>query len=227
MAVHLYPVDTSKGPDARCALIRRRAEGAQQGRHRQAAGDTEVNYGDRRPGPPTVVLTGHVGDLRGAHVSGFSHARDRADLLVRVGPGGARHRHDDAAGSRPPVVRSSQRDWLTDARPRDARTPTGCGAAPSWARTAQLSLWSGRKAARSRWMPSDSRNLPAGRQLCRGDRGSDAGCATGSHCGRREAGSGVDLQCEHRHRRSRGSAGPGPEEHLLGASASPASMSRA
>jgi len=55
MAVHLYPVDTSKGPQARVGSIR----AAQRVMNRvgidRPLWDTEVNYGDRRPGLPQVV----------------------------------------------------------------------------------------------------------------------------------------------------------------------------
>ncbi|MCB0905408.1 MAG: hypothetical protein KDC17_14635, partial [Actinobacteria bacterium] len=55
MAVHLYPVDTSKGPEARVGSIR----AAQRVMNRvgidRPLWDTEVNYGDRRPGLPQVV----------------------------------------------------------------------------------------------------------------------------------------------------------------------------
>ena len=55
MAVHLYPVDTSKGPEARVGSIR----AAQRVMNRvgidRPLWDTEVNYGDRRAGLPQVV----------------------------------------------------------------------------------------------------------------------------------------------------------------------------
>jgi hypothetical protein len=55
MAVHLYPVDTSKGPEARVGSIR----AAQRVMNRvgidRPLWDTEVSYGDRRPGLPQVV----------------------------------------------------------------------------------------------------------------------------------------------------------------------------
>ncbi|MEZ5184669.1 MAG: hypothetical protein R2720_02895 [Candidatus Nanopelagicales bacterium] len=55
MAVHLYPVDTSKGPDARVASIRAAQRVLNKVGIDKPLWDTEVNYGDRRPGLPTVI----------------------------------------------------------------------------------------------------------------------------------------------------------------------------
>lgn len=55
MAVHLYPVDTSTGPDARAASIRAAQKVLNRVGTDKPLWDTEVNYGDRRPGLPQVV----------------------------------------------------------------------------------------------------------------------------------------------------------------------------
>jgi hypothetical protein len=55
MAVHLYPVDTSKGPDARVGSIRAAQRVMNRVGINRPLWDTEVNYGDRRPGLPQVV----------------------------------------------------------------------------------------------------------------------------------------------------------------------------
>ena len=184
MAVHLYPVDTSKGPDARVRSIRGRAEGAQQGRHRQAAVGHRGQL--RRPpaGPPTVVPDSATSVT---YVGARIRIRPRSGSRGPTGTGGtwgcSASTRQTLRGSRPPVVRSSLcATGSPMPGPRDARTPTGCGAAPLWARTAQLSLWSGRR-RHCHGGCRATRGLPAGRQLCRGDHGSDAGCATGSAAG--------------------------------------------
>jgi hypothetical protein len=55
MAVHLYPVDTSKGPDTRTASIRAAQKVLNKVGITKPLWDTEVNYGDRRAGLPQVV----------------------------------------------------------------------------------------------------------------------------------------------------------------------------
>ena len=55
MAVHLYPVDTSKGPDARVGSIRAAQRVMNRVGINRPLWDTEVNYGDRRAGLPQVV----------------------------------------------------------------------------------------------------------------------------------------------------------------------------
>ncbi|HQR78586.1 MAG TPA: hypothetical protein PLT68_00035 [Actinomycetota bacterium] len=55
MAVHLYPVDTSSGPQARTRSIRAAQRVLNRVGINRPLWDTEVNYGDRRPGLPTVV----------------------------------------------------------------------------------------------------------------------------------------------------------------------------
>ena len=55
MAVHLYPVDTSKGPDARAESIRAAQRVLNKVGVNRPLWDTEVNYGDRREGLPRIV----------------------------------------------------------------------------------------------------------------------------------------------------------------------------
>jgi hypothetical protein len=55
MAVHLYPVDTSKGPDARVGSIRAAQKVLNKVGIDKPLWDTEVNFGDRREGLPQVV----------------------------------------------------------------------------------------------------------------------------------------------------------------------------
>ena len=55
MAVHLYPVDTTKGPDARVASIRAAQGVLNRVGIDRPLWDTEVNYGDRRAGMPQIV----------------------------------------------------------------------------------------------------------------------------------------------------------------------------
>lgn len=55
MSVHLYPVDTSKGPDARARAIRAAQRVLNKVGIDRPLWDTEVNYGDRRAGLPQVV----------------------------------------------------------------------------------------------------------------------------------------------------------------------------
>ncbi len=55
MAVHLYPVDTRKGPDTRARSIRAAQKVLNKVGIDKPLWDTEVNYGDRRPGLPQVV----------------------------------------------------------------------------------------------------------------------------------------------------------------------------
>ncbi len=55
MAVHLYPVDTGKGPDARVRSIRAAQKVLNKVGIDKPLWDTEVYYGDRRAGLPTVV----------------------------------------------------------------------------------------------------------------------------------------------------------------------------
>jgi len=55
MAVHLYPVDTTQGPDARAASIRAAQRVLNKVGINRPLWDTEVNYGDRRAGMPQVV----------------------------------------------------------------------------------------------------------------------------------------------------------------------------
>lgn len=55
MAVHLYPVDTSKGPDVRAGSIRAAQKVLNRVEIDKPLWDTEVNYGDRRAGLPQVI----------------------------------------------------------------------------------------------------------------------------------------------------------------------------
>jgi hypothetical protein len=55
MAVHLYPVDTSRGPDTRVRSIKAAQRVLNKVGINKPLWDTEVNYGDRRVGLPTVV----------------------------------------------------------------------------------------------------------------------------------------------------------------------------
>ena len=55
MGVHLYPVDTTKGPDARTESIRAAQRVLNKVGINRPLWDTEVNYGDRRPGLPQIV----------------------------------------------------------------------------------------------------------------------------------------------------------------------------
>ncbi len=55
MAVHLYPVDTTKGPDARAESIRAAQRVLNKLGVNRPLWDTEVNYGDRREGMPQIV----------------------------------------------------------------------------------------------------------------------------------------------------------------------------
>ncbi len=55
MAVHLYPVDTQKGPDTRARSITAAQKVLNRVGIDKPLWDTEVNYGDRRPGLPQVV----------------------------------------------------------------------------------------------------------------------------------------------------------------------------
>ncbi len=55
MAVHLYPVDTTQGPDARAASIRAAQRVLNKVGINRPLWDTEVNYGDRRAGLPQIV----------------------------------------------------------------------------------------------------------------------------------------------------------------------------
>lgn len=119
MAVHLYPVDTSKGPDTRAASI----VAAQRVLNRVGVNrplwDTEVNYGDRRPGLPQIVPDAQTAATYTArtyldsatmgiartywygwdlHVLGIDHTTDAG-----VTPAG--------------TAFLTVRDWLTGARP--------------------------------------------------------------------------------------------------------------
>lgn len=55
MAVHLYPVDANQGPNARARSIHATQRVLNKVGIDKPLWDTEVNYGDRRPGLPTVV----------------------------------------------------------------------------------------------------------------------------------------------------------------------------
>ena len=55
MAVHLYPVDTTQGPDARAQSIAAVQRALDRLGINRPVWDTEVAYGDRRPGLPRVV----------------------------------------------------------------------------------------------------------------------------------------------------------------------------
>lgn len=55
MAVHLYPVDTSTGPDARARSILAAQRVLNRVGIDKPLWDTEVNFGDQRPGLPRVV----------------------------------------------------------------------------------------------------------------------------------------------------------------------------
>lgn len=55
MAVHLYPVDTTQGPDARVQSIAAAQRVLDRLGINRPLWDTEVAYGDRRPGLPRIV----------------------------------------------------------------------------------------------------------------------------------------------------------------------------
>ena len=127
MAVHLYPVDTSKGPDARVRSIRAAQKVLNKVGIDKPLWDTEVNYGDRRPGLPTVVPDSatsvtYVGRtyLDSATLGiarTYWYGWDLGVLGIDM---------TDAAGITP-AGRAflTVRDWLTDARPAGCRDTDG------------------------------------------------------------------------------------------------------
>ena len=127
MAVHLYPVDTSKGPDARVRSIRAAQKVLNKVGIDKPLWDTEVNYGDRRAGLPTVVPDSatsvtYVGRtyLDSATLGiarTYWYGWDLGVLGIDM---------TDAAGITP-AGRAflTVRDWLTDARPAGCRDTDG------------------------------------------------------------------------------------------------------
>ena len=127
MAVHLYPVDTSKGPDARVRSIRAAQKVLNKVGIDKPLWDTEVNYGDRRAGLPTVVPDSatsvtYVGRtyLDSATLGiarTYWYGWDLGVLGIDM---------TDAAGITP-AGRAflTVRDWLTDARPAGCQDTEG------------------------------------------------------------------------------------------------------
>ncbi len=127
MAVHLYPVDTSKGPDARVRSIKAAQRVLNKVGIDKPLWDTEVNYGDRRPGLPTVVPdpTTAVAYVARTYLDSATLGISRTywygwDLGVlgidMTDPAGI-----TAAGRAFLTVR----EWLTDARPAGCQNDGG------------------------------------------------------------------------------------------------------
>ncbi len=119
MAVHLYPVDTSKGPNARAASIRAAQRVLNKVGIDRPLWDTEVNYGDRRAGLPQVVPDQATGAtyLARTYLDAATMGIARTywygwDLSV-LGIDTTDANGNTAAGTAFITVR----DWLTDARP--------------------------------------------------------------------------------------------------------------
>jgi hypothetical protein len=119
MAVHLYPVDTRKGPNARAASIRATQRVLNKAGIDKPLWDTEVNYGDRRAGLPQVVPDPATGAtyLARTYLDAATMGIARTywygwDLSV-LGIDTS-----DATGITPAgTAFITVRDWLTDARP--------------------------------------------------------------------------------------------------------------
>jgi hypothetical protein len=127
MAVHLYPVDTSKGPDARARSIRAAQRVLNKVGIDKPLWDTEVNYGDRRPGLPTVVpdsttaVTYVARTYLDSATLGISrtywYGWDLGVLGIDM---------TDSAGLTPAgQAFLTVREWLTDARPAGCQTDAG------------------------------------------------------------------------------------------------------
>ncbi len=132
MAVHLYPVDTSKGPDARVRSIRAAQRVLNKVGIDKPLWDTEVNYGDRRPGLPTVIpdATTAVTYVARTYLDSatlgiartYWYGWDLGVLGIDM---------TDAAGITP-AGRAflTVRDWLTDARPAGCQDTDGLRRCP-------------------------------------------------------------------------------------------------
>ena len=127
MAVHLYPVDTSKGPDARARSIRAAQKVLNKVGIDKPLWDTEVNYGDRRSGLPTVVpdSTTAVTYVARTYLDSATLGISRTywygwDLGV-LGIDMTDSAGITAAGQAFLTVR----EWLTDARPAGCQTDAG------------------------------------------------------------------------------------------------------
>ena len=118
-SVHLYPVDTSKGPDARVRAIVATQRVLNKVGSDRPVWDTEVNYGDRRAGLPRVVPDSNQATTYVARTyidaatlgvaRSYWYGWDLGVLGIDL---------TDAQGITP-AGRSflTTRDWLTDARP--------------------------------------------------------------------------------------------------------------
>ena len=132
MAVHLYPVDTSTGPEARVRSILAVQRVLNRVGIDKPLWDTEVNYGDQRPGLPRVVPDSRSGATYVARTyldaatlgvaRTYWYGWDLNVLGVNL-----------TEGSRiTPAGRAfvTVRDWLTGARPAGCVTASGlrqCG----------------------------------------------------------------------------------------------------
>ena len=130
MAVHLYPVDTTKGPDARVASIRAAQRVLNKVGIDRPLWDTEVNYGDRRAGyAADRAGPGHRRHLRGPDLPGQRDARRGPHLLVRLGPVGAGYRHDRRRRDHPCRPGVPHRAGLADGCPAGGLPGSGRAAA--------------------------------------------------------------------------------------------------
>jgi hypothetical protein len=127
MAVHLYPVDTSKGPDARAESILAAQQVLNKVGIDRALWDTEVNYGDRRPGLPQVVP-----DSRTAVTYVARTYLDAAALGVARSYWYGWDSHvlgidmtDDNGITAAGLAFLTVRDWLTGARPAGCQETGG------------------------------------------------------------------------------------------------------
>jgi hypothetical protein len=169
MAVHLYPVDTSKGPDVRARSI----AAAQKVMNRvgidKPLWDTEVNYGDRRPGLPQVVPDSETAATYVARTY-----LDSATLGIARTYWYGWDLHvlgidmtDDAGVTPAGRAFLTVREWLTDAR------PAGCANADG-VRQCHFTAGDG-SAFTVVWALSSPVDLPTeGLQVCR----LDDSCAT-------------------------------------------------
>ena len=127
MAVHLYPVDTSKGPDARAASIRAAQRVLNDVGIDRPLWDTEVNYGDRRPGLPTVVpdsdtaVTYVARTYLDAATLGIARTYWYGWDLDVLGISMT----DDSGITRAGRAFLTVRDWLTGARPAGCSSEAG------------------------------------------------------------------------------------------------------
>ena len=126
-SVHLYPVDTSKGPDARTRAILATQRVLNKVGIDRPVWDTEVNYGDRRAGLPQVVpdteqavryvartyIDAATLGIARSYWYGWDLGVLGIDLTV--------------AGRLTPAGRSflTVRDWLVDARPAGCQNKAG------------------------------------------------------------------------------------------------------